>query len=206
MSTLNYQTMSVFAGSRLGNDPSYAHAAEFLGDQLGRRGINVVYGGGNLGLMGVFARAASSAGAHVTGVIPTGFIKKGEHNPHPRYSQVEVEGLFDRKKEMIFRGDGMFGLPGGVGTSDENFEGLAFNDLQKYLTPDAFVRPLILVSIKGHFEGMRVLLDKAIDSGFMDREVTKAVHWARCAEEAIDIFDDLQYRPKMRVSELMPQR
>ncbi len=199
----SYNKVAVFCGSRLGNKPIYAEEARALGRELGRRPVEIIYGGGDMGLMGEFSRAAHAEGASITAVIPHTLIKPARYI-NPKFSLITVEDLFQRKSEMLFGSQLAFALPGGVGTFDENFEMIAFNDLEKYKAPGEPIKPLILVNIDGHFNGMAQLLDKAIETGFSDPEIKCAIHWAGSTGEAMEIYDDLRRKPMGAVCTLMP--
>lgn len=197
----HYNRVALFCGSRLGNSPIYAEEAKIIGKGLCDRGLNLVYGGGDAGLMGVFARSAE--GANITAVIPTAFIKPSG-SLHEGHTTIEVEDLFQRKSSMIFHSDAAISLPGGIGTFDEFFEVLAYNDLNRYMRPDAAIIPMIAVNIDGHFNGVKALLQKAKETGFMDPQMMDIIRWAKCSSHALEIFDDFCSKPVAPASSLMP--
>ena len=198
----SYQNISVFCGSRLGNKAIYAEEARRLGAELGSRKLHVIYGGGDVGLMGEFSRAAHAHGAEITAIIPEAFIKpaKAGNTPH---KTIAVQTLFERKSQMIFQSHLTIALPGGIGTHDENFEILAFNDLEKYQAPEKPIKPLILVNIDGHFDGMKMLLEKSVETGFVDESMLSIIHWASSSKESMRIYDRLASMPPVRVQTLM---
>jgi uncharacterized protein (TIGR00730 family) len=198
-----YHNVAVFCGSRSGNKPIYAEQARELGEMLGRRGAHLIYGGGERGLMGEVSRAADAHGASITAVIPHAFVKPATALS-AKFNTVTVENLFERKNQMIFKADLAIALPGGIGTHDEDFEVLAFNDLETYHSPQSPMKPLILINIDGHFEGMRMLLEKSVETGFANPQILNAVHWAEDAKSAMEIYDGLRCHPVRPVSCLLP--
>ncbi len=138
----------VFCGSSPGRSPSYAAAARRLGVLLAERGIGLVYGGGNVGLMGLLADAALAGGGEVIGVIPRALVDR--ELAHARLSElVIVDTMHERKQKMHDLADGFVALPGGFGTLDELFEALTWAQLGMHGKPcglldvDDFWAPLI---------------------------------------------------------------
>ena len=137
----------VFCGSSPGRRPSYAAAARELGALFARRGIGLVYGGGNVGLMGVVADAALASGGEVVGVIPRPLVDR--ELAHARLTQlIVVDSMHERKRRMHDLSDGFIALPGGFGTLDELFEALTWAQLGMHRKPcglldvDNFWEPL----------------------------------------------------------------
>lgn len=125
---MQFKSVAVFCGSRLGNDPLYEQHARELGKLLGEKGITLVYGGGNVGLMGVIADAAIAAGGQVIGVIPDVLVQW--ERQHTGITQLHVVAdMHVRKKMMYDLCDAAIVLPGGNGTMDELFEMLTWNAL-----------------------------------------------------------------------------
>src|SRR5690606_29920498 len=110
--------IAVYCGSGTGGDPAFSEAARSLGAELGRRGVQLVYGGACIGLMGAVADAALQAGAQVTGVLPR-FLAAKEiaHRGLSRF--IEVDTMHERKQRMADLADGFIALPGGYGTLEE---------------------------------------------------------------------------------------
>lgn len=112
------QSVCVYCGSNPGAAPEYAKAASALGTHLAREGMRLVYGGGQVGLMGILADAAVEAGGAVTGIIPD-FLHHREI-AHPRVSDMRVvSSMHERKQIMADEADGFIALPGGIGTMEE---------------------------------------------------------------------------------------
>ena len=152
--------LCVYCGSSEGTSPAYAAAAAALGTALGERGVDLVYGGGHVGLMGVVANAAMEAGSQVTGVI----------TEHLMNREVAHEGVTDlivtpdmaaRKREMFERSDAFVALPGGVGTMEELFEVLCWRYLG--LHP----KPVGLLNVEGFYDDLLAFLERATTDGFL---------------------------------------
>ena len=124
----------VYAGSSPGARPEFTATARLLGTLLAQRGIGVVYGGGNVGLMGALADAALAAGGEVIGVIPHALAAK--ELAHPGVTQLHaVETMHERKARMASESDGFIALPGGIGTIEELFEALTWLQLGLHTKP-----------------------------------------------------------------------
>lgn len=150
----------VYAGSNPGRDPAFADAARDLGSLLAGRGIEVVYGGGRVGLMGILADAALAAGGQVTGVIPQSLVDK--EISHEGLSElVVVETMHQRKLAMADRAQAFISLPGGVGTLEELSEALTWTQLGLH------DKPVGLLDVNGFFGRLLGFLDDAVDSGFI---------------------------------------
>ena len=131
--------VTVYASSSNALDPAYYDAAARLGTVLGRAGLDIIYGGGGVGLMRAMADNALAAGAHVHGVIPH-FLNTVEHG-HKSLSRLEVVAdMRERKQRMIADSNAVISLPGGSGTFEEVFEALTLKRL------DLFIGPIVLVN------------------------------------------------------------
>lgn len=157
------KSISVFCGTGRGRSADYAAATEALARELARRRIRVVYGGGNIGLMGVLADAALAAGGECVGVIPRGLVEK--ELAHLGLSELRiVDTMAERKAEMARLSEGFIALPGGMGTLDELFEMLTF------LQMGLHVKPCGLLDVGGYFAPLRQWLDDAVVEGFLRPE------------------------------------
>ena len=160
--------MLVFCGSRDGADPAYAQAAATLGRLIGAGGHRLVYGGGNVGLMGAVADAALQAGGEVVGVIPEHL--EGREVAHGHLTDLEVvTSMHERKARMYALADAVVVLPGGFGTLDELFETLTWNQLGLHELPVG------LLDIGGYWEPLTALLDRSVEAGFVDASRRDAV-------------------------------
>lgn len=158
--TADRRSITVFCGARVGHQPAYAEAARAVGELIGRRGLGLVYGGGAVGLMGVIADAALDAGAPVVGVIPRSMVDK--ELAHPGCTELHVvETMHERKALMAARADAFLALPGGVGTLDEVFEAITWNQLAIHDKAVGFL------DVDGFYAPLRAFLDRAADAGLI---------------------------------------
>lgn len=150
----------VFCGSSNGTDPVFRAAAVELGTLVAAGGHQLVYGGGDVGLMGAVADAALDAGGRVTGVMTAQLLD--EEVAHPRLTTLEVAGsMHERKARMAALSDAVIVLPGGFGTYDEAFEILTWNQL------GIIRKPIVFCDVDGFFAPLFALIDRAIDLGFV---------------------------------------
>ncbi|MBP0598007.1 TIGR00730 family Rossman fold protein [Herbaspirillum sp. LeCh32-8] len=157
------RSIAVFCGSNFGNSPEYGDAARALGAELGRRGIRLVYGGTNKGLMGVTAEAALAAGAEVTGVITRRLHERG-HLAAGLSSHEIVADMRVRKARMAELADAFIALPGGLGTFEELFEVATLTQLGDHS------KACGVLNVRGFYEPMRAMLALATEQGFMKPE------------------------------------
>ena len=154
------QRLCVYCGSATGHDAVYAESARELGQEIARRGMSLVYGGGHVGLMGVVADAALAAGAEVTGVIPTALMDS--EVGHARLTKLHVvKDMHERKALMAELADGFVALPGGIGTLEELFEVMTWLQLGYHR------KPVGLLNTLGFYDDLVRLLDKQRDAGFL---------------------------------------
>lgn len=152
--------LCVYCGSRTGADPAYREAAEAVGRLLAGRGIEVVYGGGNVGLMGALADAALEAGGRVIGVIPADLMAR--EVGHLGLTELRVvSSMHERKLTMAELSDGFLALPGGIGTVEEIVEALTWSQLGIH------AKPCALLDVAGYFRPLVAFLDHAVASGFL---------------------------------------
>ncbi|MFN7118826.1 MAG: TIGR00730 family Rossman fold protein [Saprospiraceae bacterium] len=141
---MKFKSILVFCGSKTGNHPIYESIACQLGIALAERNINVIYGGGDVGLMGVLADATLRAGGTVTGIIPY-FLSEREGGRTDLTELIEVDSMAERKKLMAKRSDAIITLPGGYGTLDELFEMLTLVQLSQAN------HPIGILNVNGYF-------------------------------------------------------
>jgi uncharacterized protein (TIGR00730 family) len=150
----------VYCGSSLGNKPVFAEAATTLADLLVASRIELVYGGGVNGIMGVLADAVLAAGGKVIGVIPRALMDK--EVGHSGLSELHVvESMHERKSMMVVLSDGFVAMPGGYGTLEEIIEVLTWGQLQFHS------KPCGLLNVNGYFDDLLRYLDRAAASGFV---------------------------------------
>jgi uncharacterized protein (TIGR00730 family) len=153
-------TLCVFCGARPGTSFRYREAAVHLGQRLGARGLGLVYGGAQVGLMGALADAALAAGAEVTGVLPEA-LSSVEVAHRGLTELLLTDGLHARKAEMTRRASAFVALPGGFGTMDELFEALSWRQLGLH------GRPVGLLDVDGYFSPLLDFLDGAVRAGLL---------------------------------------
>lgn len=158
--TVELRRVAVFCGSNVGTDPAYAHAARDLGELLVERGIDLVYGGGHVGLMGVVADAVLAGGGEVTGVIPQDLWDK-EVGHRGLTELLIVDSMHERKLAMADRADAFVALPGGVGTFEELFEAITWTQLGIH------AKPAGLLDVAGFYRPLLDFLDSTVDAGFL---------------------------------------
>jgi uncharacterized protein (TIGR00730 family) len=164
---MEMKRVCVFCGSSAGRRPVYAEAARATGRLLAERGIGLVYGGGNVGLMGEVADAVLAAGGEVTGVIPRALMER--EVGHRGLTTLHVVGtMHERKALMVDLSDGFVALPGGYGTLDELCEALTWSQLGIH------ARPCGVLNVDGYFDALLALFDHAVREGFV-REAHRAL-------------------------------
>ena len=152
------KSICVYCGSASGRRAEYAHAAQELGGLIAGSGRTLVYGGGGIGLMGEAARAAMAAGGRVIGVIPTHLNTKER-----AYQEVDlrvVASMHERKQTLADLADGFIALPGGLGTFDELFEILTWNQIGLH------GKPVGVLNVSGYFDALLLLIEQAVREGF----------------------------------------
>lgn len=156
--------VAVFCGSAPGRDPSFVRAARAVGTSLAQRGIGVVYGGGQVGLMGAVARAAVEAGGEVIGVIPERLMALELGDPGACTLEV-VPDMHARKARMAALSDAFLALPGGWGTWEELFEAVTWAQLGYHR------KPVGVLDVAGYYAPLQALLDGAFAQGFVHDSV-----------------------------------
>lgn len=155
-------TAAVFCGSQFGNHPHYRQHAEQLGKLLAEHQIELIYGGGNTGLMGAVANSCLENGGSVVGVIPQILVNR--ERAHQFLTKIHVVGDMHVRKQMMYQlSDAMIILPGGNGTLDEMFESLTWNTL------DIHHKKIILLNTDHYYDALLAHYDKMIEAGFLYR-------------------------------------
>ena len=158
-------SICVFCGSNAGNQPIYRSEAEKLGRLLAARGIELVYGGGNIGLMGAVADACLEAGGTVVGVIPQALMGKevaGRPVDHRTLTRLEVvDSMHTRKARMAELAEGFIALPGGFGTFEEFCEILTWGQLGFH------AKPMGLLNVNGFYDPLLAMFERAVADGFL---------------------------------------
>ena len=171
----------VYCGANVGARPVYAEAARRLGELLGAQKLGLVYGGGNVGLMGVLADAALLAGAEVIGVIPRALVVR--ELGHRGITELRiVETMHERKAALAEFADAFIALPGGLGTLDELFESMTWAQLGLHQ------KPIGLLEVDGFFAPLVAYLDRAVTEGFVRAEHRAALTVASGPEVLLERF------------------
>lgn len=157
------KSVCVYCGSASGNSPAFASLARNLAVQLVEHKLDLVYGGGDVGLMKVIADEVMRLGGHVTGVIPQALFDR--EVGHPALSKLHVvNNMHERKALMAELSDGFIAMPGGLGTLEELFE------MFTWLQLGFHHKPLGLLNIDGYYDHLLSFLDHAVGAGFMKAE------------------------------------
>jgi uncharacterized protein (TIGR00730 family) len=157
------KSICVFCGSSPGADPDYTTAARRLGRLMGQQGITLVYGGSNIGLMRAIADACLAEGGHVIGVMPRGLIAREVAYTDLKEFHV-VESMSIRKEKMAELSDAFIAMPGGIGTLDEIFEAMSWNQLE------IMDKPVALLNTKGFYDQLVSFLDYTVNQRFVRPE------------------------------------
>lgn len=155
------KSVCVYCGSRFGNDPAYKTAADDLGRELAENEMRLVYGAGDVGIMGAVANSTQAAGGQTFGVIPVHLLEF-EVGKRDLTSFIVTENMHERKKVMYMNADAIVTLPGGAGSLDELFEVLTWRQLGLH------DKPVYLLNINGYWDKLIGLIDHVIDEGFAD--------------------------------------
>ncbi|KAG6437186.1 hypothetical protein SASPL_102097 [Salvia splendens] len=173
-----FKRICVFCGSSSGKKPSYQEAAVDLGKQLVERRIDLVYGGGSVGLMGLVSQAVHDGGRHVLGVIPRTLMPReitGETVGEVR----AVSDMHQRKAEMARQADAFIALPGGYGTLEELLEVITWAQLGIHR------KPVGLLNVEGYYNSLLSFLDKAVDEGFISQTARRIIVSAPTAKQLV---------------------
>ena len=174
--------LAVYCGSSMGTDPAFAEVARALGEEMARRGIGLVYGGGHRGLMGVVADAVLAGGGEALGVIPQALVDL--EVAHTGLTELHtVNSMHERKAKMTELTDAFVALPGGIGTFDELFEAWTWNALGYH------AKPFALLNVNGFWDGMIGFLDHVTEVGFMSPARREQLLIASDIGEAIELLD-----------------
>lgn len=185
------ERICVYCGSSPGDDPAYREAAEAFGRTLAARDLGLVYGGGDVGMMGAVADATLDAGGEAYGVIPESLVER--ETPHRGLTELEiVDSMHTRKARMVERADGFVALPGGFGTLEELMEVLTWAQLGLHENPCG------VLNVAGYFDGLVAYFDHAVEEGFVSvphREMIEVADDADALLDAFAVYDPPPVRP-----------
>ena len=188
------KSLAVFCGSTMGEKPQYREKAMELGREMARRGITLVYGGGNRGIMGVVSHAVHDNGGKVIGVLPSSMVIPSVTENDVSDMKIVEDGMHNRKKKMYSLSQGFVALPGGIGTMEEILEIFTWKQLG-YTKGN-----VALMNIEGYWDDLLKMLDKAVAEGFLHPNVRASLIvdddpsrlLERLEEEECDLPDKLK--------------
>ncbi|CAL0310466.1 unnamed protein product [Lupinus luteus] len=178
-----FKRICVFCGSSHGKKSSYHDAAIQLGNELVARNIDLVYGGGSIGLMGLVSQAVHDGGRHVIGVIPKTLMPR-EITGETVGEVKAVADMHQRKAEMAKHSDAFIALPGGYGTLEELLEVITWAQLGIH------DKPVGLVNVDGYFNSLLSFIDKAVEEGFISQNARHIIVSAPTATELVKKLED----------------
>ena len=183
-----FRRLCIFCGSSRGSDPRFVTAARHVGAELARRGIGLVYGGGNVGLMGEVADAALAAGGEVIGVIPQ-FLVDAEAAHFGLTKLHIVQSMHERKAMMAELSDGFIALPGGFGTLEELMEIVTWSQLHLH------TKPVAVLNVAGFFTPLLAMLDNMVHAGLLKPKNRELLIDAAELGECLDAMSRWQPQP-----------
>ena len=174
------KNISIFCGAHEGKNPKYAQSAKIISEAIAKKGINVVFGGGNVGLMKIISDTALDNGVEVLGISLKSLHALELANP--RLNEIVVtDTLLDRKDEFMSRSDAFIVLPGGVGSLDELAEIMASNQL------GIINKPVGILNTEGYYDHLLKWFDKAVEEGFITSANLKELLVSDNPEELVDL-------------------
>lgn len=178
-----FQRLCVFCGSKKGNQPDYAEAAQALGELMVRENIDLVFGGGRIGLMRVIADTVLEGGGEAIGVIPHGLAKK--EVAHQRVTELHlVDSMHERKAIMAQLSDGFIAMPGGLGTLEEIAEALTWGQLGIHK------KPCGILNVGGFYDDLVSFLDTATAHEFLKPEQRALISVGKEPEGLLDAMSN----------------
>jgi uncharacterized protein (TIGR00730 family) len=176
------KTICVYCGSGFGSDPLFVETAAELGRAMGKQGISLVYGGGNVGLMGTVARSVLDNGGYVTGIIPD-FLKAREKMLDDVQETIVVPDMHTRKRLMFEKSDAFVALPGGIGTLEELVEQMTWAQLGRH------TKPILMLSTNGFWKPLLTLVAHMREQGFIRPGLELNYLVAERVEEVIPMLE-----------------
>ena len=191
MITNRIEAICVFCGSRSGYGKEFSHAAIQLGQALATDGYKLVYGAGDIGLMGAISNACEQAGGDILGVMPVTLTQK-EIGRKSIKSFIVTEDMHERKKIMYMNSDAVIAMPGGIGTLEELFEMMTWKQLGFHN------KPIYLLNILGFWDHILSALNNMINFGFAEKKIIESLKVCQSVDE---ILLDLKKVPPTESSE-----
>ena len=179
----NVKRLAVYCGSAPGSRSVFAAAARATAEAMVGRDVELVYGGGRLGLMGLIADSVLDLGGQVYGVIPAALVDL--EVAHEGITELHrVDTMHERKAKMTELADAFLALPGGIGTLDELFEAWSWNALGYH------AKPFCLLNVEGFWDGLIHFIDQATESGFLSQQRRSQLLVAQTPDEALELLDE----------------
>jgi len=179
----NVKRLAVYCGSASGSQAMFADATRETAAAMVRSGVDLVYGGGRLGLMGIIADSVLAGGGRVYGVIPKALVNL--EVAHTGVTELHtVETMHERKAKMTDLADAFLALPGGIGTLDELFEAWSWNALGYHK------KPFCLLNVEGFWDGLIEFIEHAHQSGFLSARRRRQLLVAQTPDEALKLLDE----------------
>ena len=180
---INVRRLAVYCGSAPGSTPVFADATRATAKAMIEVGVDLVYGGGRLGLMGLIADSVLELGGRVYGVIPQALVDI--EVAHVGLTELHtVANMHERKAKMTDLADAFLALPGGIGTLDELFEAWSWNALGYH------AKPFCLLNVEGFWDGLIEFMDHATESGFLSQKRRAQLLIATTPAEALKLLDE----------------
>jgi uncharacterized protein (TIGR00730 family) len=177
------KALAVYCGSAPGSSDVFAEATRSTAAAMVERGVDLIYGGGRLGLMGLIADEMLALGGRVYGVIPRALVQL--EVAHTGLTELHtVETMHERKARMTDLADAFLALPGGIGTLDELFEAWSWNALGYHK------KPFCLLNVEGYWDGLITFIDHATKSGFLSAHRRGQLLVATSPEHALELLDE----------------
>lgn len=179
----NVKRVAVYCGSAPGSSPVFAETARTTAEAMVARGVDLVYGGGRLGLMGIVADGVLDLGGRVYGAIPAALVDL--EVAHEGLTELHrVDTMHERKAKMTDLADAFLALPGGIGTLDELFEAWSWNALGYH------AKPFCLLNVEGFWDGLIDFIDHATKNGFLSQQRRSQLLVAQTPAEALELLDE----------------
>lgn len=175
--------LAVVCGAKPGQDPAYMKMAQSFGQEMAKRGIDLVYGGGKFGLMGRVANTVADNGGQVYGVITNQLDDRGTALTSLDHLEV-VSDMDTRKRRMMELADGIVAFPGGLGTLEE------VSEAASWITLGNNVKPVVIYNYLGFYDHLAALLDEMNKQGFLEKQFRDAVHFSNTFNDLLHFMNN----------------
>ena len=178
---MTIKKISVFCGAHVGKSPNYKTAGEQIGKLIAEKGLELIFGGGNVGLMKIVADTAIEHGGSVTGITLKSLHEFELTNPNIN-EIIITHSLFERKERFLSMSDAFIVLPGGVGSMDELLEVMVSNQL------GGINKPVGLLNTNGYYNGFLDWLQRSVDDEFVSEENQRQIHVSENPKELLEMI------------------